>query len=106
MSELVRWLDARDFTGAIGALKGAGANAAADQLEGVSRRDERNRETTVMCALNLLRAYRYPQVAACASGDLTPERFLDGGEHDLRRRRRARPRAPTPGDPRACLSDL
>jgi type IV secretion system protein VirD4 len=28
--------------------------------------------------LNLLRAYRYPQVAACATGDLTPERFLDG----------------------------
>jgi type IV secretion system protein VirD4 len=78
MSELVRWLDARDFTDAIACLKGAGASAAADQLEGVSRRDERNRETTVMSALNLLRAYRYPQVAACAVGDLTPERFLDG----------------------------
>ncbi len=78
MSELVRWLDARDFTGAIGHLKGAGASAAADQLEGVSRRDERNRETTVMSALNLLRAYRYPQVASCAIEDLTPERFLDG----------------------------
>jgi type IV secretion system protein VirD4 len=78
MSELVRWLDARDFTGAIGVLKGAGASAAADQLEGVSRRDERNRETTVMSALNLLRAYRYPQVATRATGDLTPERFLDG----------------------------
>ena len=78
MSELVRWLDARDFTDAISRLKGAGTSAAADQLEGVSRRDERNRETTVMSALNLLRAYRYPQVAACAVGDLTPERFLDG----------------------------
>lgn len=77
MSELVRWLDARDFTDAINCLKAAGAAAAADQLEGVSRRDERNRETTVMSALNLLRAYRYPQVAACATGDLTPERFLD-----------------------------
>jgi type IV secretory pathway TraG/TraD family ATPase VirD4 len=31
-----------------------------------------------MSALNLLRAYRYPQVAACARDDLTPERFLDG----------------------------
>ena len=31
-----------------------------------------------MSALNLLRAYRYPQVAARADGDLTPERFLDG----------------------------
>jgi type IV secretion system protein VirD4 len=78
MSELVRWLDARDFTDAIACLKAAGASAAADQLEGVSRRDERNRETTVMSALNLLRAYRYPQVAACAVGDLTPERFLAG----------------------------
>jgi type IV secretory pathway TraG/TraD family ATPase VirD4 len=31
-----------------------------------------------MSALNLLRAYRYPHVAGCATGDLTPERFLDG----------------------------
>jgi type IV secretion system protein VirD4 len=78
MSELVRWLDARHFTDAIAVLKAAGASAAADQLEGVGRRDERNRETTVMSALNLLRAYRYPQLAAPAVGDLTPERFLDG----------------------------
>lgn len=78
MSELVRWLDARDFTDAIHVLQSTRATAAADQLEGVSRRDERNRETTVMSALNLLRAYRYPQVAGCASEDLTPERFLDG----------------------------
>jgi type IV secretory pathway TraG/TraD family ATPase VirD4 len=78
MGELVRWLDARDFTDAIAVLNSTGASAAADQLEGVSRRDERNRETTVMSALNLLRAYRYPQVAGCASEDLTPERFLDG----------------------------
>ena len=83
MSELVRWLDARDFTGAIGVLKGVGASAAADQLEGVSRRDERNRETTVMSALNLLRAYRYPQVATRATGDLTPERFLDGNANTI-----------------------
>jgi type IV secretion system protein VirD4 len=78
MSELVRWLDARDFTDAIAVLQTSGAAAAADQLEGVSRRDERNRETTVMSALNLLRAYRYPQVAASATRDLTPEVFLDG----------------------------
>jgi type IV secretory pathway TraG/TraD family ATPase VirD4 len=78
MSGLIRWLDARDFGEAIASLRTVGASAAADQLEGVSRRDERNRETTVMSALNLLRAYRYPQVAACAAGDLTPERFLDG----------------------------
>lgn len=78
MSEVVRWLDARDFTDAIASLNSVGASAAADQLEGVSRRDERNRETTVMSALNLLRAYRYPQVARCATGDLTAETFLDG----------------------------
>jgi type IV secretion system protein VirD4 len=78
MSEVVRWLDARDFAPAVGVLQRHGATAAADQLEGVGRRDERNRETTVMSALNLLRAYRYPQVAACATGDLTPERFLNG----------------------------
>jgi len=78
MEELVRWLDSRDFQRAVAVLQGSGASAAADQLEGVGRRDERNRETTVMSALNLLRAYRYPQVAACARGDLTPERFLDG----------------------------
>jgi type IV secretion system protein VirD4 len=78
MGELVRWLDARDFTDAIHVLNSSGASAAADQLEGVSRRDERNRETTVMSALNLLRAYRYPQVAASANGDLTSRSFLDG----------------------------
>jgi type IV secretory pathway TraG/TraD family ATPase VirD4 len=78
MSELVRWLDARDFNVPVSALNNHGAHAAADQLEGITRRDQRNRETTVMSALNLLRAYRYPQVASCASGDLTPERFLDG----------------------------
>jgi len=78
MDELVRWLDARDFQSAVAVLQRSGAAAAADQLEGVGRRDERNRETTVMSALNLLRAYRYPQVAACAKSDLTPEWFLDG----------------------------
>ena len=36
-----------------------------------------------MSALNLLRAYRYPQVAARAVGDLTPERFLDGNANTI-----------------------
>ena len=77
MSDLVRWLDAR--TSLTRSLSSSDqASAAADQLEGVGRRDERNRETTVMSALNLLRAYRYPQLAATAEGSLTPERFLDG----------------------------
>jgi type IV secretion system protein VirD4 len=83
MDELVRWLDARHFSDAIKVLKQKEATAAADQLEGVGRRDERNRETTVMSALNLLRAYRYPQVAGCASSDLTPERFLDGSANTI-----------------------
>ena len=83
MSELVRWLDARDFTDAIPVLTQSGARAAADQLEGVGRRDERNRETTVMSALNLLRAYRYPQLAAPATSELTPEEFLDGGANTI-----------------------
>jgi type IV secretion system protein VirD4 len=78
IGELVRWLDARDFAEPVETLKQIGAAQAADQLEGVSRRDERNRETTVMSALNLLRAYRYPQVAAAAGDELTPERLLDG----------------------------
>jgi type IV secretion system protein VirD4 len=83
MSELVRWLDARDFAEAITLLENSGAARAADQLQGVGRRDERNRETTVMSALNLLRAYRYPQVAERADGDLTPQRFLDGNANTI-----------------------
>jgi type IV secretion system protein VirD4 len=83
MSELVRWLDTRHFTDAVSVLQSAGASAAADQLEGVGRRDERNRETTVMSALNLLRAYRHPQLAAPATSDLTPERFLDGNANTI-----------------------
>jgi type IV secretion system protein VirD4 len=78
IAELVRWLDARDFSEAVQTLTRIGAAAAADQLEGVSRRDERNRETTVMSALNLLRAYRYPQVTAASTQELTPDGLLDG----------------------------
>jgi len=78
MSDLVSWLDTRDLSEAIGMLNGSGASAAADQLEGVGRRDERNRETTVMSALNLLRAYRYPQLAGPAAEGLAPERLIDG----------------------------
>jgi type IV secretory pathway TraG/TraD family ATPase VirD4 len=78
MPRLLRWLDTRSFAEAIGELKSAGASAAANQLEGVERRDERNRETTVMSALNLLRAYRYPQLAQANGRVLDPERFLDG----------------------------
>ena len=83
IGELIRWLDARDFAAAVGILKAADAHAAADQLEGVGRRDERNRETTVMSALNLLRAYRYPQLAESAGEEVTPERFLDGSANTI-----------------------
>ena len=36
-----------------------------------------------MSALNLLRAYRYPQVADAAQEDLTPELFLDGAANTI-----------------------
>jgi len=78
ITDVVRWLDARDLTDAIKILEGHDASAASDQLKGVERRDERNRETTVMSALGLLRAYRYPQLTDTPATDLTPERFLDG----------------------------
>jgi type IV secretory pathway TraG/TraD family ATPase VirD4 len=78
VAQLVRWLDTRSFTEAAMVLKRGGASAAADQLEGVGRRDERNRETTVMSALNLLRAYRYPQLNRASAHDIDPATFLDG----------------------------
>lgn len=78
MGELVGWLDARDFGAAAEILRGAGAARAAAQLEGVGRRDERNRETTVMSALGLLRVYRHPQVCAAARDQISPAGLLDG----------------------------
>jgi type IV secretion system protein VirD4 len=83
ITDLLRWLDTRDFAEPLETLTATGAAAAADQLHGVSRRDERNRETTVMSALNLLRAYRYPQVTAAEQDDLTPARFLDGAANTI-----------------------
>jgi type IV secretion system protein VirD4 len=83
MRELLRWLDTRAFQEPMRTLNDAGAMTATDQLVGVERRDERNRETTVMSALNLLRAYRYPEVTACAHDDLTPERFFDGNANTI-----------------------
>jgi type IV secretory pathway TraG/TraD family ATPase VirD4 len=78
MGEVISWLDARDFGAASEILRGAGAARAAVQLEGVGRRDERNRETTVMSALSLLRVYRHPQVCAAARDEITPAGLLDG----------------------------
>jgi type IV secretory pathway TraG/TraD family ATPase VirD4 len=83
IAQLIHWLDTRSFAEALATLKSIGASAAADQLEGIERRDERNRETTVMSALNLLRAYRYPQLAASRGQELTPEGLLDGEANTL-----------------------
>ncbi len=93
---LVRWLDARDFSDAISLLETHGASAASDQLEGVDRRDERNRETTVMSALNLLRAYRHPQLTDTPASELTPTPFLTG--------KRARSTSSPPGTTRSCFA--
>ncbi len=78
MECVLRWLDTRNFEDAKQALLAAGVRAAWEVLDGVGRRDVRNRETTVMSAVNLLRAYRYPQVSRHAYADITPAAFLDG----------------------------
>ena len=78
ITDVVRWLDARDLTHAIKILETHDASAASDQLKGVDRRDERNRETTVMSALGLLRAYRHPQLTDTPASELTPHQFLNG----------------------------
>ena len=75
---VLRWLDTRNFEDPKRVLLGAGVSEAWEVLEGVSRRDPRNRETTVMSAVNLLRAYRYPQVSGRAVAEITPAGFLDG----------------------------
>jgi len=78
MDRVLAWLDTRDFEPARQTLLAAGVGEAWEVLEGVARRDPRNRETTVMSAVNLLRAYRYPQVSRRAYADITPAAFLDG----------------------------
>ena len=78
MGRVLAWLDTRNFEPARETLLGAGVREAWEVLEGVARRDPRNRETTVMSAANLLRAYRYPQVSRRAHADITPAGFLDG----------------------------
>jgi type IV secretory pathway TraG/TraD family ATPase VirD4 len=83
MDAVLHWLDIRAFKAAAAVLEGHGALDASDLLKGVSRRDPRNRETTVMAATNLLRAYRYPEVARLVQPDLTPQAFLDGGANTI-----------------------
>ncbi len=78
IATVLDWLDRRDFTRAERQLEDVDAHAAAAQLRGVLARDPRNRETTVMSAANLLRAYRYPRVTRTASDELTPSAFFAG----------------------------
>jgi type IV secretion system protein VirD4 len=78
IATVLDWLDRRDFARAERQLEDIGAHAAAAQLRGVLARDPRNRETTVMSAANLLRAYRYPRVTRTATDELTPSAFFSG----------------------------
>jgi type IV secretory pathway TraG/TraD family ATPase VirD4 len=83
MDCVLRWLDTRNFDDAKQSLLAAGVRQAWEVLDGVGRRDVRNRETTVMSAVNLLRAYRYPQVSRHAYADITPAAFLDGAANTI-----------------------
>ena len=78
VDRVLAWLDTRNFEAAKGTLLEAGVREAWELLNGVISRDPRNRETTVMSALSLLRAYRYPQVSRHAHAAITPAAFLDG----------------------------
>lgn len=78
IATVLHWLDTRDFAVAGRLLDDSGAYAAASQLRGVLARDARNRETTVMSAASLLRAYRYPRVTRFTGDELTPAAFFDG----------------------------
>lgn len=79
MATVLDWLDRREYRPADHLLADAGADAAGAQLRGVLARDARNRETTVMSAAALLRAYRYPRVTQERRAELSPESFFSGG---------------------------
>jgi type IV secretion system protein VirD4 len=76
IATVLDWLDRRDFHRAEQQLENTGTHAAAAQLRGVLARDPRNRETTVMSAANLLRAFRYPRVTRTSTDELTPTAFF------------------------------
>lgn len=76
MATLLDWLDTRDFDQAQTDLAAGGAEAARAQITGVLARDPRNRETTIMSATNLLRAYRYPRVTHAHHDELIPDAFF------------------------------
>jgi type IV secretion system protein VirD4 len=83
VATVLDWLDRRDFAYAEQQLEETGAHAAAAQLRGVLALDPRNRETTVMSAANLLRAYRYPRVTHTNPDELTPSAFFDGDANTI-----------------------
>ncbi|MHB1833465.1 MAG: type IV secretory system conjugative DNA transfer family protein, partial [Solirubrobacteraceae bacterium] len=69
-------LDRRELEAPMRELEAVGAHAAAAQLSGVLARDPRNRETTVMSAGALLRAYRYPHLASARAKQLSARAFF------------------------------
>jgi type IV secretory pathway TraG/TraD family ATPase VirD4 len=78
MAAVLEWLDRREYGIADRLLEEAGAGAAGAQLRGILARDARNRETTVMSAAALLRAYRYPRVTREREAELSPAMFFSG----------------------------
>jgi type IV secretion system protein VirD4 len=83
IATVVQWLDMRDFAPADAYLQEIGADAAAAQLRSVLARDPRNRETTVMSASSLLRAYRYPRVTRPTKDELSAQAFFDGAPNTI-----------------------
>lgn len=83
IATVLHWLDTRDFAPPAAHLDAIGATPAASQLTGILARDARNRETTVMSAASLLRAYRYPRVTRASRDILTPAAFFDGSPNTI-----------------------
>jgi hypothetical protein len=80
MATVLEWLDTRDFRQAETDLKDADAGGRLRPSHRCARPRPRDRETTIMSATNLLRAYRYPRVTRTTSDELTPEAFFTGGQ--------------------------
>ncbi|HEV2785312.1 MAG TPA: type IV secretory system conjugative DNA transfer family protein [Solirubrobacteraceae bacterium] len=80
---VVDWLDRQETAEPRRVLRTAESNAASRQLNAVAALDDRNRGTTYMSAGSLLAAYRFPDVAATARGELTPDTLLDGRANTL-----------------------
>ena len=80
---VVDWLDRQEITEPQRVLRAKEAHAAGRQLKAVAALDDRNRGTTYMSAGSLLAAYRFPEVAATARAELTPDALLDGKANTL-----------------------